>query len=103
MATSQVAPVLAELSSRLPGLRLTLQGNLAPGLIKSHLPAGMRHLTSAAEPGLVMDGPLMTRWDASLAVYQRFVAEQDLHMARQRAILAATAPDLLLADVPGYR
>ena len=50
-----------------------------------------------------MDGPLMTRWDASLAAYQRFVADQDIHLARQRAILAADPPDLLLADVPGYR
>ncbi len=97
---AQVAPVVAELTRRLPGLRLTVQGDLSPALLRARLPGDLRHLREAADLGLVMDGPLVTRWDQSLAAYARFVAEQDLHLARQQAILAADPPDLVLADVP---
>ena len=97
---AQIAPVVAELSRRRPGLRLTVQGDLAPGVVQARLPPGLRHLREAADLGPVMDGPLVTRWDQSLAAYERFVDEQDLHLARQQAILAADPPDLVLADVP---
>ena len=97
---AQVAPVVAELTRRLPGLRLTVQGDLSPALLRARLPGNLRHLREAADLGLIMDGPLVTRWDQSLAAYERFVAEQDLHLARQQAILAADPPDLVLADVP---
>jgi len=97
---AQVAPVLTELAARLPGLRLTLQGDLEPGFVRSRLPAGLRHLREAADPGLIMAGPLVTRWEESLRAYERFVAEQDVHRARQREILAADPPDLVLGNVP---
>ncbi len=97
---AQTAPVLSELARRLPGLRLTLQADLDPGLVRSRLPAGTRHLREAMDLGLIMDGPLVTRWDESLAAYERFVADQDLHLARQRATLAADPPDLVLGDIP---
>jgi hypothetical protein len=97
---AQVAPVVAELAARLPGLRLTLQGDLAPGFVRSRLPAGLRHLREAADLGLIMDGPLVTRWEESLTAYERFVADQERHLARQREILAADPPDLVLGNVP---
>jgi UDP:flavonoid glycosyltransferase YjiC (YdhE family) len=97
---AQVAPVVAELARRMPGLRLTVQGDLESALVRARLSGDLRHLREAADPGLVMDGPLVTRWDQSLVAYEQFVAEQDLHLARQRAVLAADPPDLLLADVP---
>ena len=92
--------MVAELAARLPGLRLTLQGDLAPGFVRSRLPAGLRHLREAADLGLIMDGPLVTRWEESLTAYERFVADQERHLARQREILAADPPDLVLGNVP---
>ncbi len=97
---AQVAPVVAELAARLPRLRLTLQADLEPGFVRSRLPAGLRHLREAADPGLRMTGPLVTRWDESLAAYEQFVADEELHLTRQREILAADPPDLVLGNVP---
>lgn len=97
---AQVAPVVGELAARLPGLRLTLQGDLAPGFVRSRLPAGLHHLREAADLGLVMAGPLVTQWEESLTAYERFVADQALHLARQREILSEDPPDLVLGNVP---
>jgi hypothetical protein len=45
---AQVAPVVADLVRRMPDLRLTLQGDLDPGLARSRLPAGFKVLARSA-------------------------------------------------------
>lgn len=97
---AQVAPIVAELTRRLPRLRVTLQGNIDPAFAARRLPAGFRHIAEAADVALPMDGPLTVRWDEGLALYAAFEDAYPDHLAHQRALFAADPPDLVLADVP---
>ncbi|MBK1707115.1 hypothetical protein [Halochromatium glycolicum] len=97
---AQVAPVVAELRRRLPGLALTLQGPVSTAFAASRLPADFRHVQAAADVALPMDGPLATRWVEGLADYIAFDADYAMHWARQRQLFEETRPDLVLADIP---
>jgi hypothetical protein len=97
---AQVAPVVGALSRRLPGLRITLQSDIDPGYARSRLPPGFTHIPEATDIGLLMDGPLGTRWSESLVRYADFEADYDRRLEREIAVLHRAAPDLVLADVP---
>jgi hypothetical protein len=97
---AQAAPVVAELARRMPGLRVTLQGDVDPGFARDRLPAGFTQVPGSTDPVLLMNGPLVIRWEESLPVYARFEADYDRHLERQLDGLRRLAPDLVLADVP---
>lgn len=97
---AQSSPVVDALCERIPGLRVTLQGDIDPEFARRRLPPGFTHIQEPADIGLLMDGPLTTRWEDSLDAYQSFEAGYDARLERQVDILAAQAPDLVLADVP---
>ncbi|MBK5967631.1 MULTISPECIES: hypothetical protein [Thiorhodovibrio] len=97
---AQVAPVIHALRQRLPALRVTLQGNLNPEVVRYRLPAGVEQVAHAADVALPMDNPLQVRWEQGLALYQAFEADYDRHLAHQIALLEDARPDLLLADIP---
>ena len=97
---AQSSPVVEALARRLPELRVTLQSDIAPGFAQVRLPPGFTQIPQAADPGFLMDGPLVTRWAESLANYVQFEADYERHLDRQVATLRTLAPDLVLADVP---
>ncbi|WP_295606982.1 hypothetical protein [uncultured Lamprocystis sp.] len=97
---AQSAPVIEALTQRIPGLQVTLQGDIDPAFARHRLPAGFTHLQEATDPVLLMDGPLITRWAESLVEYNRFEAEYDRHLERQMDSLRRLAPDLVLSDIP---
>jgi UDP:flavonoid glycosyltransferase YjiC (YdhE family) len=97
---AQVAPVVHALAARLPAMRLTLQGDIDVAVARARLPGDFRHLPEAADVGLLMDGPLSTRWEESLPAYEAFEAAYSHHLERQLRLFKADPPDLVLADVP---
>lgn len=97
---AQSAPVVAALVRRIPGLRVTLQGDLDPAFALQRLPPGFAHIQEAADVGLPMDGPLRTRWAEGLDAYAAFEADYERHLRRQMGVLKDLSPDLVLADVP---
>ncbi|AUB81589.1 hypothetical protein [Candidatus Thiodictyon syntrophicum] len=97
---AQSSPVVEALARRVPGLRVTLQSDIDPALARRRLPPGFTLLHEPADPGLIMDGPLVTRWEESLAAQIAFEADYERHLQRQLATLRDLAPDLVLADVP---
>lgn len=97
---AQAAPVVAALARRLPGLRITLQSDIDPGFARSRLPPGFTQIHEATDLGLLMDGPLGTRWSDSLIRYTDFEADYDRRLEREISLLRRAAPDLVLADVP---
>lgn len=97
---AQSAPVIHALARRLPGLRVTLQSDVSPGFARRRLPPGFEQVAEATDVGLLMDGPMVTRWADSLAAYAAFDAEYEPRLARQMERLRRLAPDLVLADVP---
>lgn len=96
----QAAPVVKALVRRLPDLRVTLQSDIDADLARHYLPPGFTQIREATDIGLLMDGPLRTRWSESLDQYADFEAGYAQHLARETAVLRRTAPDLVLADVP---
>jgi hypothetical protein len=96
---SQAAPVVLELARRLPGLRVTLQSDIDPVLARTRLPP-VEQIPEATDIGLLMDGPLRTLWDESLALYLDFEASYAQRLSTEMDLLRRHAPDLVLADVP---
>jgi hypothetical protein len=88
------------LARRLPGLRISLQSDIDPGFARSRLPPGFTQIREATDIGLLMDGPLGTRWSESLIRYADFEADYDRRLEREISLLRRAAPDLVLADVP---
>ena len=97
---AQSAPVVQELRRRIPGLRVTLQGDIDPEFARRRLPPGFTQIREAADVGLPMDGPLRTRWTESIDRYEAFEADYAARMDHQLGLLRDLAPDLVLADVP---
>lgn len=97
---AQSAPVVEALLRRIPGLSVTLQGDIDPAFARRRLPAGFTQIRQAADVGLLMDGPLVTRWAESLEAYRAFEADYERRLERQMDLLRDLAPDLVLADVP---
>jgi hypothetical protein len=97
---AQCAPVVEALLRRIPGISVTLQGDIDPAFARRRLPAGFTQIRKAADVGLLMDGPLATRWAESLEAYGAFEAEYERRLERQMGLLRDLAPDLVLADVP---
>lgn len=97
---SQSAPVATALVKRTPGLRVTLQGDIDPAYAERRLPCCSRHIRTSADVGLLMDGPLRTRWEDSLVEYERFEAEYGQRLRYQLELFEQDPPDLVLADVP---
>lgn len=97
---AQSSPIIEALARRIPGLQVTLLGDIDPTFARQRLPPGFRHIQQASDPGLRMDGPMVTLWEESLADYVRFEAAYADHLGRQIDLLRALSPDLVLADVP---
>lgn len=97
---AQVAPVVAELAQRRPGLEVTLQARVAPAFVRDRLPPGVRLLQHSADVALPMRGPLAVDWAAGIAAYSAFEAEYPAHLQRQCALFEELQPDLVLADIP---
>jgi hypothetical protein len=96
----QAAPVVKALARRLPGLQVTLQSDIDAALASSYLPPGFTHIPESTDVGLLMDGPLQTRWSESILRYADFEADYERRLEREIAVLRRAAPDLVLADVP---
>jgi hypothetical protein len=97
---AQVAPVVTELRRRIPSLRVTLQGDVDSDFAAARLPAGFQQIEESADVALPMTGPLHAKWQAGLALFQRFDAGYEARLAAQETIFHRDPPDLLLADVP---
>lgn len=97
---AQVAAVAHGLRRRDPLLRITLAARVDRGFARERMPAGTTLLDLALDVPLPMDGPLKVEWEAGLAAYTDFDADHQAHLAAQRAWLAESAPDVVLADIP---
>lgn len=97
---AQSAPVVHELRRRIPDLRVTLQSDVDEVFARRRLPPGIEHRPEATDVGLLMDGPLVTRWRDSLDAYIAFDADYERRLADETEILRRLAPDLVLADIP---
>lgn len=97
---AQVAPVLAELRRRHPGLRLTLRTGLPREVLERRIAPPFDLQPAADDFGMVQRSALDVDAAASAEAYARFHADWPDRLARTARDLSAAGPDLVLADVP---
>lgn len=98
---AQVAPVVAELRRRCPGLRLTARTGVPAQVLNAALGPEVATAAPAPDFGMVMHGPIDVDAEASADAYAALHAGWDGVVRREAGRLAALRPDLLLSDV-GY-
>lgn len=97
---AQVAPVINALRQRLPALRLTVQGVIPEPVLRRRIDGPLQQVAEAVDVGMVMASAVEVVIEDSFAAYRAFHADWEDRLARQEALLARLAPDLVLADIP---
>lgn len=95
---AQTAPVLAALREAVPGLRVSVTTQMAPGPLAGFLGA-VERIEWEIDVGLLMDSPMDVRRDATAAAYRAFHADWDARVDRYADMLRVLRPDLLFANV----
>lgn len=95
----QLAPILAELRARRPGIALTVRSGLPRERLERVLGEAVVCAPPPPDIGLVMVSPIEPDRAATRAWYDRLEREWDAVLAREVAALRALAPDLLVANV----
>lgn len=96
---AQTGPILNALRLRQPTLRLTLRSGLSRQRLASRIDGDFEHLHEASDFGFVMKNALDIDLPASATRYQACHAEWPARVHQEAALLAALAPDLVLANV----
>jgi hypothetical protein len=96
---AQVAPVLNELTRRLPGLRLTVRSGVLSEKLYSRLHGPFTHLPERSDFGFVMHDATRIDLAASAAAYRSQHADWEQRVEAEADFLARLRPDLVLTDV----
>lgn len=95
----QLAPILAELRTRRPGLALTVRSALSAERLELVLGGSVACAPAPPDIGLHMLSPVEPDRPATRAWYDRLERDWEAVLAREVAALHALAPDLLVANV----
>jgi hypothetical protein len=99
---AQTAPVVNALRRRFPRLRLTLYTSLPRGFLDGRFAGEFTHIGHAPDVGMCMKDALEVDAVASGRAYRRYHRHWAAAVAAEGRLLAAHAPDAVLANVP-YR
>lgn len=94
------APVVNCLTSRRPGLALTVRSAASPDKLREHIHADFVHQPVAFDAGMLMRDALTVDVDRSLSWYEAWHADWDRRVDAATRELEALAPDCVLANVP---
>ena len=95
---AQVAPILNELVSRLPQLRLTVRSGLPLTRLRERLAGDFTHIEQCSDFGYVMHDAIRIDHAATALAYREQHANWAQRVAAEATLLAALAPDLVLTD-----
>ncbi len=95
----QLAPVLAELRRRRPGLRLTVRSTLAVDALAAILPGPFETAEPAPDPCLLMHDPVTVDREATRAAYDALEVRWDAIVASDADRLRGLRPTLLLSNI----
>ncbi|MBS1228514.1 MAG: hypothetical protein H6R17_1791 [Proteobacteria bacterium] len=96
---AQTAPILNELFSRLPELRLTVRSGLPQAKLRERISGELTHLEGRSDFGYVMHDAIRIDHAATALAYRAQHADWAHAVAAEAALLATLAPDLVLSDV----
>jgi hypothetical protein len=99
---AQTAPVVNALRRQLPTLRLTLYTNLPRSFLAGRFEGEFAHIAQSPDVGMCMKNALEVDVAASGHAYQRYHQHWKAAITAEAGLLAAHAPDAVLANVP-YR
>jgi hypothetical protein len=97
---AQCAPVINALWRRVPGLKVTVCSQLDRDVISGRLERPFDYRCVAIDPVLPMRNAWQVDVPAALSVYAAFHRQGKAGLARDRALLDALRPELVLADIP---
>lgn len=97
---AQCAPVINKLTSRLPGLRLTLMSALPEQVLRQRIEADFSCIYAEPDPLLCMHSAWEVDVPASQVVFREFYRRRTALLEDTRAQLRALKPDLVLANIP---
>ncbi|MEJ5231947.1 MAG: hypothetical protein WHV64_07080 [Geminicoccaceae bacterium] len=95
----QLAPILAELRRRRPGLRPILRSSLPHEALEAILGGPFDRGEPAPDPCLLMHDPVRVDLEATRRAYAELEANWDALVEREAVRLRALAPDLLVANI----
>ena len=93
------APALNALAEMAPDLRLTVRSGLPRWKMEQRIRAPFTLIAGSSDFGYVMIDALRIDLAATAAAYRRAHADWPARVAREAALLAALAPDLVLTNV----
>lgn len=97
---AQTAPVLEELSRRLPQLAITIRSAAPTQILARRISCRFRHIVQVNDVGMQMKSALDLDLEQSLGAYRVFHREWEDKVHREAQALSTLAPNLLLANVP---
>lgn len=97
---AMTAPILAELTARLPGRRLTIQTRLPNDWLQSRYGPDFTLIDELPDFGLVMHDANSVDVQASLDRYDALFARLPAIVAAETDRIARLQPDLVLANIP---
>jgi hypothetical protein len=97
---AQTAPVVNELTRRLPELWVLVECAAPERILRAHFHCEFEHIQKAADIGMVMTSSLDVRGEASYAAYLEFHRQWREKVANEAKRLRAIRPVLVLANIP---
>ena len=96
---AQVAPILNELATRLPELRLTIRCGLPLDKLRARISAEFTHIAGRTDFGFVMLDAVSIDLSATAQAYRAQHADWAQRVANEAQQLESLAPHLVLTDV----
>lgn len=97
---AQAAPVVGALRRRLPGLRVSVRGDLEPEVVRARVGAPVEVVPGTLDVALAMASALEVLPRESHRRYRDLHRDWDRRVAAAARDLTRLGPDLVLADVP---
>jgi hypothetical protein len=98
---AQTAPVLNELHSLMPQLRITVRSAVPASHLRSRIHAPFEHHQSHGDIGMLMSSALDVRVEDSRAAYRAFHADWQARVEDEAGLLCDLGTDMVLSNV-GY-
>jgi hypothetical protein len=95
---AQTAPVVVELSRRIPDLHLTVRSGLQHDQLRARIHVPFEHIPAASDFGFVMHNAVDIDFAASLTRYREFHGNWDTRITEAAAELSALKVDAVLSN-----
>lgn len=97
---AQVVPVLNELGTRIPSLRVILRTNVPRHFFESRLNVPWELRPASLDVGCLQHGPLTMDWDATWQAHRTFHANWHARVKEEALAIREARPDLLIGNIP---